>query len=493
MFIAAVRSFRFVALVVTIVTSASTAVAQTTVNFSQLRKAAEHGDVSAQYELGIAYRDGRGVVQDLVDASVWLSFAAYFAEGPDRAPYRTADRELADRLSYEQTRDASHRSVALVRRLAENGRGWAQFSLAMAYYDGIQALPKDLDQAIRWFQKSANQSYALSQFMLGMAYLRGNGVAADQAKGIDWLRKAAIQGHAHAQLVVGTAFFNGNGVPKDVSQALQWWRKSADQGLAQAQANLGTVHLQGDNGIERDYQIAALWYLKAASQGLAGAQGELGELYEKGLGVLQDSQESLRWYRLAAGGGDTLAQYKLGFFYRDGSGVARDLVEAHKWANLAASRATADNQKPFADAREAIAQSMTPAQIAEAQARAREWMMTFERAGRVIEIADLPAPPVPPSGPLRVGGEITPPAKTKDVEPVYPPIAISARVQGLITLEATIDPNGKVVDIKPLGTPQPLLVQAAIDAVKQWEYAPTLFNGVPVPLIMTVTVNFALK
>jgi protein TonB len=136
---------------------------------------------------------------------------------------------------------------------------------------------------------------------------------------------------------------------------------------------------------------------------------------------------------------------------------------------------------------------MTPAQIAEAQARAREWMTTFERAGRVVDLADLPAPPPPPSAPLRVGGEIKPPVKTKDVEPVYPAVALSARVQGLIMLEATIDPTGKVVDIKPLGTPQPLLVQAAIDAVRQWEYAPTLLNGAPVPLIMTVTVNFALK
>ena len=60
-------------------------------------------------------------------------------------------------------------------------------------------------------------------------------------------------------------------------------------------------------------------------------------------------------------------------------------------------------------------------------------------------------------------------------------------------LEATIDPTGKVVDVKPMGTPQPLLVQAAIDAVKQWEYRPTYLNGVPVPVIMTVMTNFAIK
>jgi periplasmic protein TonB len=94
---------------------------------------------------------------------------------------------------------------------------------------------------------------------------------------------------------------------------------------------------------------------------------------------------------------------------------------------------------------------------------------------------------------VRVGGAIETPAKTKHVEPVYPAIALSARVQGIVMLEATIDPTGKVMDVKPLGTPPPLLVQAAIDAVKQWEYAPTLLNGVPVSVIMTVTTSFSIK
>ena len=82
--------------------------------------------------------------------------------------------------------------------------------------------------------------------------------------------------------------------------------------------------------------------------------------------------------------------------------------------------------------------------------------------------------------------------RVKNVNPVYPSIAQSARVQGVVIIEATIGPDGRVTDTKVLRS-IPLLDQAAVDAVKQWTYTPTLLNGVPVPVIMTVTVNFTLK
>jgi protein TonB len=92
---------------------------------------------------------------------------------------------------------------------------------------------------------------------------------------------------------------------------------------------------------------------------------------------------------------------------------------------------------------------------------------------------------------VRVGGAIKEPRKLKQVNPAYPEIAKSARVQGVVIMECTIGPEGKVTDVKVLRG-IPLLDAAAVDAVRQWEYTPTLLNGVPVPVIMTVTVNFRL-
>jgi periplasmic protein TonB len=106
-------------------------------------------------------------------------------------------------------------------------------------------------------------------------------------------------------------------------------------------------------------------------------------------------------------------------------------------------------------------------------------------------VGGLPDAP-PPVQAVRVGGQIKEPKKLKNVPPAYPDIAKQARVQGVVILECTISPQGKVTDVKVLRG-IPLLDEAAKEAVRQWVYTPTLLNGVPVPVIMTVTVNFRLQ
>lgn len=106
-------------------------------------------------------------------------------------------------------------------------------------------------------------------------------------------------------------------------------------------------------------------------------------------------------------------------------------------------------------------------------------------------VGGLPDAP-PPGQAVRVGGQIKEPKKLKGVQPVYPDIAKQARVQGVVILECTISPQGKVTNVTVLRG-IPLLDAAAVEAVKQWVYTPTLLNGVPVPVIMTVTVNFKLN
>jgi len=107
-------------------------------------------------------------------------------------------------------------------------------------------------------------------------------------------------------------------------------------------------------------------------------------------------------------------------------------------------------------------------------------------------VGGLPSAPPPQEQPVRVGGNIKEPKKIKNVNPVYPDIAKQARVQGIVILECVISPQGKVTNVTVLRG-IPLLDQAAQDAVRQWVYSPTLLNGVPVPVIMTVTVNFKLN
>jgi periplasmic protein TonB len=90
------------------------------------------------------------------------------------------------------------------------------------------------------------------------------------------------------------------------------------------------------------------------------------------------------------------------------------------------------------------------------------------------------------------GGDIEPPRKLRDVPPIYPALAIRTRTEGRVTIECRIDSSGRVVDARVLEG-HPILSPAALAAVRQWAYTPTLLNGVPVSVIMTVTVRFHLR
>jgi protein TonB len=103
-----------------------------------------------------------------------------------------------------------------------------------------------------------------------------------------------------------------------------------------------------------------------------------------------------------------------------------------------------------------------------------------------------PPPPPPPKAPTRIGGDIKPPALIHRVEPEYPPVAVSGKIQGLVILEAEVNEAGVVTDVRVL-RPMLLLDEAAIKAVKQWRYQPLVLNGTPVPFILTVTLNFSLR
>jgi protein TonB len=115
----------------------------------------------------------------------------------------------------------------------------------------------------------------------------------------------------------------------------------------------------------------------------------------------------------------------------------------------------------------------------------------------VGEIARVDAPPPPPppppvqQKPVRVGPGIREPKKIVHVVPEYPEIARTARVEGVVILEAVLDTTGRVQSVRVLRS-VPLLDMAAINAVRQWRYSPTELNGVPVPVLMTITVQFTL-
>jgi len=112
--------------------------------------------------------------------------------------------------------------------------------------------------------------------------------------------------------------------------------------------------------------------------------------------------------------------------------------------------------------------------------------------GTVIGSADSnPSQIAPPVTAIRLARGVRAPAKLRHVDPVYPEVARRAHVQGVVELECTIGPDGRVAQLRVVSGP-PLLGAAALEAVRQWVYTPTLLNGVPVPVVLTVTVRFQL-
>jgi TonB family protein len=95
---------------------------------------------------------------------------------------------------------------------------------------------------------------------------------------------------------------------------------------------------------------------------------------------------------------------------------------------------------------------------------------------------------------VRVGGNLRPPRKVQDVKPVYPASMRDAGFEGVVPLEAVIDRNGDVRSVRVLtAAVHADFARAATDAVRQWRFDPTLLNGEPVEVVMTVTVNFELE
>ncbi len=184
-------------------------------------------------------------------------------------------------------------------------------------------------------------------------------------------------------------------------------------------------------------------------------------------------------------------------------------------------RATLDGYGRIAEARAVSGTAVNPAApvptaVAAFQATAvaavRQWQydppsdapiafpvsFRFLPNGSVVELvaptADPSAPAMPAwhAGALRPGTGILPPKKIKDVRPVFPQAAKDANVQGIVILEVRIEGDGRVSNHRVMRS-IPQLDQAAVDAVRQWEFQPTLMNGVPTPVIMMITVNFTLS
>ena len=191
-------------------------------------------------------------------------------------------------------------------------------------------------------------------------------------------QEAAENGDAEAQFNLAVMYGNGEGVPQDYTEARVWLLRAAEQGHVVAQFSLGALYAEGAEGIPQDYAEAVVWWRRAAEQGHVFAQLIVAHFYRQGRGVAQDAAEAIVWYRRVAEQGNVIGQYKLAAMYAKGEGVPRNYTLAHMWFDLAG----AGGNEEARERRDKIAEQMTPAQIAEAQRLAGEWVEAHRAGGK---------------------------------------------------------------------------------------------------------------
>ncbi len=229
------------------------------------------GDADAQYNLGLMYENGKGVLQNDKTAVKW---------------YRLA---------------------------AKQGDADAQYNLGLMYENGKGVLQND-KTAVKWYRLAAKQGDADAQYNLG----RGSGVVFDNKAAaikrdkaaVKGYRLAAEQGHVGAQYELGRMYARGNRIiNKDAKAAVKWYSLAAEQGHAYAQYSLGLMYYDEGYGI---------------------IGGHIGRR-----DIPQNYTAAVKWFTLAAEQGHAYAQYNLGLMYRRGKGVPQDNVIAHTWMNIA--------------------------------------------------------------------------------------------------------------------------------------------------------------
>ena len=221
--------------------------------------------------------------------------------------------------------------------------GWRSITWA-ACIETAQVYPQDHKEAVNWYRKSAEQSYAAGQRELGRMSFKGRGVAKDYKEAVKWYRMAAEQGFASAQSDMGFCFDNGLGVPQDYKEAIKWYRMAAEQGDAVAQSNLGAMY-SGGRGVPKDYKAALNWFRKSAEQGNELGLYNLAVSYEKGESVPKDLSQAFKLFQQAADKELAPACYKVGWMYDQGVGVPRNREEAVKWYKKAAELGNEEAKK----------------------------------------------------------------------------------------------------------------------------------------------------
>jgi len=264
---------------------------------SSWKAASDNGWGEGQILLGLCYQFGIHVDKDLAKGRTLIRKAADQGIG-------LAEFCLAVDIDTQRNPELKGEMVKWMLGAAEHGIPRAQGTVAQWYLDGTDTVPKDVEKAVQWFKRAAENGDSWSQHQLAVFYYMGIQVNKDMDEAVKWIRLAADNGEVESQYVLGNMYFAGEGVPQNLTEAARWCRKAADQGLAKAQTTLGAMYLDG-SGVPRDVGKAQMWFRLAAQQGDETAIANLRALNNQAGNAVQGNSDR----RLPANGREARVEW----------------------------------------------------------------------------------------------------------------------------------------------------------------------------------------
>ena len=264
-------------------------------------------------------------VENLAESKIQTEMETMFQKGEEN--YKSQNYEMAFRY-YKKVVVCDH--------------AFAQCRLGMMYLDGL-GVDADENMAFFWFLKSAKcqEDFALGKFYVGYCYNFGIGVSENHVEAVRWYRLAAQKGEACAQNNLGVCYENGCGVQQDYAEAAKWYSMAAEQGYAIAQCKLGALYAKG-NGVDKDIQRAFSLIHQSAMAGDAYGQYELGNWYLNSNFGMRDEKKAFSFYKSSAEQNHLDAQVKVGKCYELGIGVRKNASQAFSWSKKAYENGSED-------------------------------------------------------------------------------------------------------------------------------------------------------
>ena len=277
--------------------------------------AAKQNDPNAQFNLGLIYANEFDIRQDLIEAIHYLSLAASQNHPQAQAQIELIYSEneyLRRRPSYDPEND---------------------FILGLAYERG-DSLDRDISKAIYYYSRAAKNNHKESMFSLGLLYYDGEYIQKDISKAIYYFSLAANQNEPISQSILGSIYYEGEYVKRDVNKAIHYY-SLASQNDPEALFNLGLIYYKGEY-IQRDINKAIHYFTLAANNNCKGATNFLGSIYYEGEYVKRDVNKALHYYSLASKN-DPKALFNLGVIYYKGEYIQKDINKAIHYFTLAAN------------------------------------------------------------------------------------------------------------------------------------------------------------